>query len=39
MGATSGQRWTLALTSAASFTVALGTLVGSTLISKGKDQS
>jgi hypothetical protein len=39
VGATSGQRWTLALTSAASVTVALGTLVVSTLISGGKDHS
>ena len=39
MGATTGHRWTLAVTSAAAFTVALGILVVSTLISSRKDQS
>jgi hypothetical protein len=39
IGATTGHRWTPAVTSAAPFTVALGTLVVSALISSRKDQS
>lgn len=39
MGASSRRRWTLAVTSAASFTVVLGALVMSALISGGKGQS
>ena len=39
MGASSRRRWTLAVTSAASFTVVLGTLAVPALISGGKGQS